>query len=74
MDEAEEKLPKVVYMKVSKDEYEFPLMICDTAKELAERCGVSSTRGRNSVCSAIKNARRRGTWCQYKRVRLDYDE
>lgn len=74
MDEAEEKLPKAVYMVVSRDEYEFPLMICDTAKELAIKCGVRYERGRNEVCNAMSHAKKRGNWCQYRKVRIDYDD
>lgn len=33
-------MKKVLYMLVTKDEYELPLVVVDTAKELADICGV----------------------------------
>ena len=34
---------KYLWLAVTADEYEFPLYIADTAKELAERYGVNTT-------------------------------
>ena len=36
-------MKQYVWMKVSKDEYELPLEIADTAAELARKCGVNRT-------------------------------
>lgn len=73
MDDSE-KLPKAVYMVVSRDEYEFPLLMADTAKELAIKCGVRYERGRNEVCNAMSHAKKRGDWCKYRKVRIDFDD
>ena len=42
-----------VFMKVSNDEYELPEIVADTAKELAEKCGVSE----NTIYGCVSRAR-----------------
>lgn len=58
-----------VYMLVSHDQYELPMMVCDTATELARRCGTT----RNAVYSAIRNAQLRGYRCKYVKVDIGED-
>lgn len=33
------KQKKVLYMRVTRDKYEFPVFICDSVKELSEKTG-----------------------------------
>ena len=57
-----------VYMLVTEDEYELPLMVADTAIELARRLGLREC----SVMSAICKAKKTGRKCKY--VRVDWDD
>ena len=57
----------VLYMMVSKDKYELPLMVEDTMKGLARRAGVSSS----TVVHSITNARTRGTKSQYIEICME---
>ena len=50
-----ERTPRFLWMEVSKDEYELPLAVADSALEL-------------SVISSVSRAKRGGYWCKYKRV------
>lgn len=50
---------------VSKDQYELPIHIADTAKELAELVGVKNAV---TIMSAISHANKRGNRCKYVRV------
>lgn len=59
-----------IWMKVSADEYEWPLQIADTQKELAEKCGVR----RDSITSAIRKSQRKGHKCCYVRVVVEEEE
>lgn len=56
-----------VYMKVTKDKYELPVAVADSAKELAEICGTSRT----NILSAIIHAKQRGQNSVYKKVEVD---
>ena len=56
-----------VYMKVTKDKYELPLIVTDTVQEMAERCGTTV----NVIRSLISHEKAgRKTTC-YKRVEID---
>lgn len=59
-----------LWMKVTRDEYEFPLMIADSQKELAIMCGVK----RASIARQICKAREKGHRCSYVRVEVEEDE
>lgn len=60
-----------VYMMVTNDKYELPLMIEDTAAELSRKLHMNP----NSVGSAISAAKIRGHKCRYVKVEIDdYDE
>lgn len=56
-----------IWMKVTDDEYEFPVQMADTQRELAELCGVR----RASIASAIGKSRKRKHRCCYVRVEID---
>lgn len=58
---------KVVYMKVTNDEYELPEAIADTIAELARIIGVK----RNVISSAMSHARKKGFKCSYVKVVIE---
>lgn len=62
-----ERTPRFLWMEVSKDEYELPLAVADSALELAKVLGL---KDENSVISSVSRAKRGGYWCKYKRVPL----
>lgn len=57
--------PHFLWMEISKDRYELPIHIADTAKELAELTGAKNA---TTIISAIYHANKRGGWCKYIRV------
>lgn len=56
-----------VYILVTQDKYELPLMLADTAEEMARKLGLR----KDSVASAICKAKKDGRKCKYVRVELD---
>ena len=55
-----------LYMVVTSDEYELPLMVCDSARELAEKTGTT----KNNVISCIyKQEHGKIKNSRYRRVR-----
>lgn len=58
-----------LWMKVSKDEFEYPEIIADTQKELAMLCGVK----RETISTAIKKAKMKGYKSQYVKVEISDD-
>lgn len=61
---------KYLWMKVSMDKYELPLIVCDSAAELARRIGVPQV----NIRSAISKAKSRGYRCKYVKVAIDEEE
>lgn len=59
-----------LWMLVSKDKYELPLMVCDSVAELARRVG----RQPVNIYSAISKGKKRGYRCQYVKVTIDEEE
>lgn len=60
--------PYFLWMQVSNDEYELPLYVADTAKELAEFAGVKSP---TSIIAAVYHAEQRGGWSKYIKVPIE---
>ena len=56
-----------LYMDVTNDKYELPMIVADSAVELARRLNVKT----NSVYSAMKKAVERGQKSRYVRVVCD---
>ena len=56
-------------MRVTRDKYELPIAIADTAKQLAEICHTSS----NTIYSAIWHADRGNKRSSYRRIEIDED-
>lgn len=59
-----------LWMKVTSDKYELPLIVEDSCHKLAERCGVQS----QSISKAIWNAKRHGGRCEYVKILEDKDD
>lgn len=59
-----------IYMKVSKDKYEFPLVIADSVTELARMVGTT----RESISSNIYHSRKKGRKCCYIKVVIEKDD
>ena len=61
-----------VYMKVTKDKFELPIVVADSAYELARLCGVNVSTIMHSVSTQSKRIIKNS---QYKRVWVsDSDE
>lgn len=58
---------EVVYMLVTQDKYELPLVVADTVAELAKLTG----QKRSSVASAISHAKKKGFSSRYVEVVID---
>ena len=56
-----------IWMKVTKDEYELPIAVADTAGELAMMLNVTV----NSIMSGISHMKHDGTWTAYRKVEED---
>lgn len=55
-----------IYMKVSKDEYELPEAIADSAVELAQMLGIKA----QSVYDSMKHVKSRGSKSPYIKVEI----
>ena len=60
-------MTKAVYMLVTQDKYELPLVVADTVAELARLTG----QKRSSVASAITHAKKKGFNSKYIKVNID---
>lgn len=56
-----------VWMYVTKDKYELPLIVADTSAELARKLGIHPDRIRSALC----HARQRGGKSRYVKVNID---
>lgn len=59
-----------VYMMITKDEFELPLAIAESAEELARIVGVT----KNAVCSGASRNAHRGVWSRFRRVTIPNDD
>lgn len=59
-----------IWLKVTDDEYEFPLQIADTSTELAKKCNVSV----NTVLSSLCRERKGVCWSCYKCIEVEDEE
>lgn len=60
----------IVWMKVTKDKYELPVVVADTCVELAAILGVSE----NSIRTAICNSKRQHYNTVYRKVEITEDD
>ena len=59
-----------VWMKITKDDLELPVIVADTAAELARICGTT----RNAVMSSASHAKNNGIKSSYISVEVDTDD
>lgn len=57
----------IVYVKVTKDKYEFIVAMGNTVEELAKECGLQ----KNTIYSAMSHAKAKGQNSIYKKVVLN---
>lgn len=61
-------MPKrCLYIKVTRDKYELPLFVADTAREMAEHEGNTE----NTIYSSISHYERNGIGTPYRRVYIE---
>lgn len=59
-----EKDPDYVWMLVTKDEFELPVLVCDDCTELSVRSGYSL----DVIHSTINHCKNNGYFCKFKKV------
>ena len=59
-----------LYIKVTSDEYELPLAVGDTVRELAKMLGVKS----DSIYSQMSHSKHNGYFCSYQKVEVDDED
>lgn len=60
-----------LYLKVTQDKYELPLCVCDSTKELADKCGITH----NAVQKYLQRARLYGfKYPRYIVIEVEEDE
>lgn len=64
-------MAKNIWMKVTTDEYELPLAVADTCRELAELCNTTKNSIYCSMCWAKKHKDFR---CQYIKIEVSDDD
>lgn len=62
------KKPSFVWMEITKDQYELPIHVADSAKELAELTGAKNAA---TILSAIYHTNKRGGKCKYIKVPIE---
>ena len=60
---------KVLYMKVTKDEYELPMAVADSVPELAEMVGVKTS----TIFGFMWYCKKSGKKCPYIKVEVEDD-
>lgn len=59
-----------VWMKVTRDKYELPVAVADTAGELARKVGVDS----HVIYTRLRMAKQKGIRCIYVKVEIDEED
>ena len=59
-----------LYIKVTSDEYELPLAVGDTVRELAKMLGVKS----DSIYSQMSHSKHNGYFCSYQKVEVEDED
>lgn len=60
-------MKKCLYLKVTNDKYELPLIVTEGAQELADKEGVAV----NTIYSSISHYERNNQYSPYRRVRIE---
>lgn len=61
--------PDVIWLMVTKDKYELPILVADSAVELAGMLGCTP----NNIYSSVSHAKHRRQNSPYRRVEIDED-
>ena len=67
---SESETAMTLYIKVTSDEYELPLAVGDTVRELAKMLGVKS----DSIYSQMSHSKHNGYFCSYQKVEVDDED
>ena len=65
----ERKRSMTLYMLVTFDEFEYPLIVTDSLDELAEKCKCT----KNAISSAICHSRKNGGKSRFVKVEVDWE-
>lgn len=60
----------VLYMKVTKDEYELPVAVADSIIELSAMLDIKP----QSIYDSMKHVKTRGSWSPYIKVIIDKED
>jgi hypothetical protein len=60
-------MKETIWMEVTTDELELPLVTANSAVALAEKCGVS----KNTVWMSVSHRKKRGTRTRFVKVEID---
>lgn len=60
----------IIWLKVTHDEYELPLVIADSLQEMANKVGTS----RNAIASSYSHYIHGGPWSSYRKVEIEEDD
>ena len=60
----------IIWMSVTSDKYELPIMWEESARKLADKIGIP----RNYIHSAISNAKKHHQRCKYVKVEVEDDD
>lgn len=60
---------KYIYIQVTNDKYEFPVLLADTPKEMAEKAHTTPARVRADI-----SRQKKGVKSKFKRVEVTEDE
>lgn len=63
-------MKKCIYLKVTRDKYELPLIVTEGAQELADKEGVNV----NTIYSSVSHYERGDQSSPYRRVRIEEAE
>ena len=61
---------KIIWLKVTHDEYELPVAVGDSLADLAKLLKVS----RNTIASSYSHFLHGGKWSSYRKVEIEEDE
>lgn len=59
----------VVWMEVSHDRYELPLVVANSAKDLAKKCGTKESTVK-TVASRANTGNCDGRFCRYRKIKV----
>lgn len=60
----------VVWMEISRDKYELPLIVAFSARELADACGVKLSTVKTSA-SKYNTGRYENRFCRFRSVKIE---